>query len=156
MVTPDISSVVCDKLRRPMSHFLEGGRTPLFLEAISFDNQRRFLVGAGEIVVVGPHHHSLIVVAIYSIMVKLVISLLTAFVASAAAFAPALKAKSATQLNAEVWDPMGFYELGSGKAFDTFPGVFPDKQYLQASEIKQGRMAMLAWTGVWATTKVCG
>lgn len=86
-------------------------------------------------------------------MVKLVLSLLTAFVASAAAFAPALKAKSTTQLNAEVWDPMGFYELGSGKAFDTFPGVFPDKQYLQASEIKQGRMAMLAWTGVWATTK---
>ena len=55
----------------------------------------------------------------------------------------------------EVWDPMGFYELSSGEAFDTFPAVFPDKQFLQASEIKQGRMAMLAWTGVWATTKVC-
>jgi Chlorophyll A-B binding protein len=88
-------------------------------------------------------------------MVKFVVSLLTAFMASAAAFAPSMKAKSPTQLNAEVWDPMGFYELGSGKAFDTFPGVFPDKQYLEASEIKQGRMAMLAWTGVWATTKVC-
>jgi hypothetical protein len=90
-------------------------------------------------------------------MVKLFLSLTAALLASASAFtAPSTTTQRVkTTLKAgEVWDPMGFYELGSGEAFDTFPGVFPDKQYLQASEIKQGRMAMLAWTGVWATTKV--
>jgi hypothetical protein len=93
-------------------------------------------------------------------MVKLFLSIAVALVASATAFAPMAQVgttTSKTMLSAkgDVWDPMGFYELGSGEVFDTFPGVFPDKQYLQASEIKQGRMAMLAWTGVWATTKVC-
>jgi Chlorophyll A-B binding protein len=91
-------------------------------------------------------------------MVKLFLSLTAALLASASAFTtPSTRVVgSKTMLKAgEVWDPMGFYELSSGEAFDTFPGVFPDKQYLQASEIKQGRMAMLAWTGVWATTKVC-
>ena len=34
---------------------------------------------------------------------------------------------------------------------DTFPNMFPDKQFLQEAEIKHGRMSMLAWTGVWAT-----
>jgi Chlorophyll A-B binding protein len=89
-------------------------------------------------------------------MVKLLVSILAAFVATATAFTPASKVGARTLLKAtgEVWDPVGFYELGSGEAFDTFPGVFPDKQFLQASEIKQGRMAMLAWTGVWATTTV--
>lgn len=89
-------------------------------------------------------------------MVKLFLSLTAALLASASAFTtPSTRVVgSKTMLKAgEVWDPMGFYELSSGEAFDTFPGVFPDKQYLQASEIKQGRMAMLAWTGVWATTK---
>lgn len=92
-------------------------------------------------------------------MVKLFLSITAALLASATAFtAPSTRVvgSSKTMLKAgEVWDPMGFYELSTGEAFDTFPGVFPDKQYLQASEIKQGRMAMLAWTGVWATTKVC-
>ena len=92
-------------------------------------------------------------------MVQLFLSLTAALLASASAFtAPSTRVVgvSKTMLKAgEIWDPMGFYELGSGEAFDTFPGVFPDKQYLQASEIKQGRMAMLAWTGIWATTKVC-
>jgi Chlorophyll A-B binding protein len=88
-------------------------------------------------------------------MTMLSFALIAALVASATAFAPSSKvAKSSSLKAAEIWDPMGLYELGSGEAFDTFPGVFPDKQYLQASEIKQGRMAMLAWTGVWATTKV--
>jgi Chlorophyll A-B binding protein len=32
--------------------------------------------------------------------------------------------------------------------------MFPEKQYLEAAEIKHGRQAMLAWTGVWATTQV--
>jgi hypothetical protein len=36
-------------------------------------------------------------------------------------------------------------------ANDTFPNMFPKSQYLQESEIKHGRMSMLAWTGVWAT-----
>ena len=90
-------------------------------------------------------------------MVKLFLTITAALLASATAFtAPSTRVVgSKTMLKAgEVWDPMGFYELGSGEAFDTFPAVFPDKQFLQASEIKQGRMAMLAWTGVWATTKV--
>lgn len=45
-------------------------------------------------------------------------------------------------------------ELGKGEAFDTFPNMFPDEQYLRDSEIKHGRQAMLAWTGVWATSTV--
>jgi hypothetical protein len=28
---------------------------------------------------------------------------------------------------------------------------FPDEQYLKESEVKHGRQAMLAWTGIWAT-----
>lgn len=89
-------------------------------------------------------------------MAKLLSLIVALMASSASAFAPVSSVAKKTSLSAagDVWDPMGFYELGSGKAFDTFPGVFPDKQYLQASEIKQGRMAMLAWTGVWATTKV--
>jgi len=46
---------------------------------------------------------------------------------------------------------MGLYELGSGEAFDTFPNMFPAKQYLDDAEKKNGRMAMLGWTGIWAT-----
>lgn len=45
-------------------------------------------------------------------------------------------------------------ELGKGEAFDTFPNMFPHEQYLRDSEIKHGRQAMLAWTGVWATSTV--
>ena len=48
----------------------------------------------------------------------------------------------------------GFLELGKGEAFDTFPNMFPDEQFLKAAEIKHGRQAMLAWTGVWATSTV--
>jgi hypothetical protein len=46
---------------------------------------------------------------------------------------------------------MGFYTLS--EAADTFPNMFPKGQFLDESEIKHGRMAMLAWTGVWATTE---
>ena len=53
-----------------------------------------------------------------------------------------------------VWDPMGFMTLGEGEAFDTFPFMFPKEAYLREAEIKHGRQAMLAWTGVWATSKV--
>lgn len=84
-------------------------------------------------------------------------ALLLAVLGSASAFAPVSVPKAATtalQASSDVWDPMGLYELGSGKAFDTFPNCFPDKQFLQAAEIKHGRQAMLAWTGVWATAQV--
>jgi hypothetical protein len=87
------------------------------------------------------------------------IAFLAALVGSANAFvAPkaSVRTTSLASSKAEYWDPLGLYELGSGKAFDTFPNVFPDKQYLDASEVKHGRQAMLAWTGIWATTEVCG
>lgn len=88
-------------------------------------------------------------------MAKLTIALAAVLAASATAFAPAPMSSVKTSLSAAevdgVWDPMGFYELGSGEAFDTFPNMFPDKQYLDESEVKHGRMCMLAWTGIWAT-----
>ncbi|GAX28645.1 hypothetical protein FisN_1Hh564 [Fistulifera solaris] len=87
-------------------------------------------------------------------MSKFSLAVISSLVASAAAFAPAssVAKSSALQAKAEIWDPMGLYELGSGKAFDTFPNMFPEKQFLEAAEIKHGRQAMLAWTGVWATS----
>jgi len=79
--------------------------------------------------------------------------------ASAFAPAPASKAAFSTSLSAgdplyaevggQKWDPLGLYGLED--AADTFPNMFPKGQYLEESEIKHGRMAMLAWTGVWAT-----
>jgi hypothetical protein len=44
--------------------------------------------------------------------------------------------------------------MGLGKMHEikgAFPNMFPHPQYMEESEIKHGRMAMLAWTGVWAT-----
>lgn len=88
-------------------------------------------------------------------MAKLSLALTAALAASASAFAPQQATRSSTSLKAsDVWDPMGLYELGTGEAFDTFPNMFPNKQFLDDSEKKHGRMAMLAWTGVWATTQV--
>jgi len=91
-------------------------------------------------------------------MAKLLYALLAAVVGTSAAFAPQQSVSAASTKTAlkatDYWDPMGLYELGSGEAFDTFPNMFPDKQYLDASEKKHGRMAMLAWTGVWATHQV--
>jgi Chlorophyll A-B binding protein len=87
-----------------------------------------------------------------------VVAVIAALVASANAFvapkASSVRTTSLASSTADYWDPLGLYELGSGKAFDTFPNVFPDKQYLEASEVKHGRQAMLAWTGIWATTEV--
>lgn len=82
-------------------------------------------------------------------MVKLSVALTAALAASATAFAPQSVASTKTSLSA--WDPLSLGELGTGESFDTFENMFPHKQYLQESEIKQGRMAMLAWTGIWAT-----
>jgi hypothetical protein len=85
-------------------------------------------------------------------MVKLSVALTAALAASATAFAPQSVASTKTSLSA--WDPLSLGELGTGESFDTFENMFPHKQYLQESEIKQGRMAMLAWTGIWATHQV--
>jgi hypothetical protein len=85
-------------------------------------------------------------------MAKLSFALAAALAASASAFAPASSSMKKTALSAEKsWDPMSLGKLGQGEAFDTFPGMFPDYQYLNESEIKHGRMSMLAWTGIWAT-----
>jgi Chlorophyll A-B binding protein len=91
------------------------------------------------------------------------IALLASLLATAAAFAPAQQRASTTALAVvapgvgdEVWDPLGLYTLGSGKAFDTFPNMFPNEQFLIEAETKHGRMAMLGWTGIWATTEVSG
>jgi hypothetical protein len=88
---------------------------------------------------------------------KLALALLTAQAVSG--FVPLTNTKSAVSLKAgstefaevggEPWDPMGFGTLGE---IEAFPNMFPDKQFLQEAEIKHGRMCMLAWTGVWATT----
>jgi hypothetical protein len=78
-------------------------------------------------------------------MTRLSLPVIVSLAVGASAFAPAARqGVKTTALKAEIWDPLGLYELGSGKAFDTFPNVFPDKQYLEDSEKKHGRMAMLA------------
>jgi light-harvesting complex I chlorophyll a/b binding protein 1 len=84
-------------------------------------------------------------------------AIIASLAASAAAFAPAPTGKATTSLNAafnpefggEVFDPMGFGKMHEIEG--AFPNMFPHPQYLEESEIKHGRMAMLAWTGVWAT-----
>ena len=88
-------------------------------------------------------------------MMKLAI--LTALAGSAAAFAPAPVSKASTALNfnpetalGENWDPMGFSKMHEIKG--AFPNMFPHPQFLEEAEIKHGRMSMLAWTGVWATS----
>lgn len=92
-------------------------------------------------------------------MAKLSLALFAAVLGCASAFAPiqtgaARKTVLASSESDEIWDPMGLYGLGSGESFDTFKFMFPDPQYLEESEIKQGRMSMLAWTGIWATHQV--
>ena len=95
-------------------------------------------------------------------MVKLL--LLATLATSSVAFAPQTSFGRTTALNfgndptgsfelgGGYWDPMGLSKLGEN--IDTFPAMFPHKQYMEAAEIKNGRMAMLAWTGIWATTQV--
>lgn len=87
---------------------------------------------------------------------------LLALVATVNAFAPPQQSCTlsstvlASSTSDEMWDPLGLYTLGSGEAFDTFPNMFPKEQFLIEAETKHGRMAMLAWTGVWATHEVSG
>ena len=96
-------------------------------------------------------------------MTKLTAAVFASLVACSAAFAPQKSRVSKTALSAltgfeeyggQKFDPMGLSTLGSGEAFDTFPNCFPDEQFLKEAEIKHGRQAMLAWTGVWATSQV--
>lgn len=97
-------------------------------------------------------------------MAKLSAAVFAALVACSAAFvqqsAPArdttVAALPAWKLHeeGEVWDPLNLAKLSDGQAFDTFPDCFPNQQFVQEAEIKHGRMAMLAWTGVWATSTV--
>ena len=92
-------------------------------------------------------------------MAKFTAVLLASLASSSSAFvsqqaATSLASTTALQAKEGVWDPLGLYTLGSGEAFDTFPNCFPNEQYLEASEVKHGRQAMLAWTGIWATTQV--
>lgn len=95
-------------------------------------------------------------------MAKLSAAVFAALVASSAAFAPTQKAVSQTALSAKgfeevggvPFDPLNLAKLGTGESFDTFPNMFPNEQFLKEAEIKHGRQAMLAWTGVWATHEV--
>lgn len=96
-------------------------------------------------------------------MAKFTAALLASVVASSAAFVPqaavpqqvtALQAKGFEEVGGVPFDPLGLAKLGTGESFDTFPNMFPNIQFLQEAEIKHGRQAMLAWTGVWATHKV--
>ncbi|OEU21089.1 fucoxanthin chlorophyll a/c protein [Fragilariopsis cylindrus CCMP1102] len=92
-------------------------------------------------------------------MAKFSAALIASLIASSSAFAPqsqtakstAIQATGFEEVGGVAFDPLGLAKLGTGESFDTFPGVFPDIQYLQEAEIKHGRQAMIAWTGVWAT-----
>jgi len=92
-------------------------------------------------------------------MTKFTAALLASLVASSSAFVQnqaqsagsALKATGFEEVGGKPFDPLNLAKLGTGESFDTFPNMFPDIQYLQESEVKHGRQAMLAWTGVWAT-----
>lgn len=95
-------------------------------------------------------------------MAKLSVALLASIVATSAAFAPlqsastpsAFKATGFEEVGGVPFDPLSLAKLGTGESFDTFPNMFPNEQFLKEAEIKHGRQAMLAWTGVWATHKV--
>eukprot|EP00536_Pseudo-nitzschia_multiseries_P002032 jgi/Psemu1/182697/e_gw1.27.113.1 len=92
-------------------------------------------------------------------MAKFSAALLASLVASASAFAPqqpaasqqALQATGFEEVGGVPFDPLNLAKLGTGDSFDTFPNMFPDVQFLQEAEIKHGRQAMIAWTGIWAT-----
>jgi hypothetical protein len=91
-------------------------------------------------------------------MTKLSLALAATLAASAAAFTPSKVSQSTSALPAftgfeetggEPWDPLSLGKLE--EAADTFPNMFPMSDFIEEAEIKHGRMAMLGWTGVWAT-----
>jgi len=90
---------------------------------------------------------------IRSIALALLVASASAFVPQSTRSVPTLLSVSSglEEVGGEVWDPLALGELGTGEAFDTFPTMFPHKQYLQEAEIKHGRLSMLGWTGIWAT-----
>jgi len=96
-------------------------------------------------------------------MAKFSAALIASLVASASAFAPqqpaasqpsTLEATGFEEVGGVPFDPLNLAKLGTGESFDTFPNMFPDIQFLQEAEIKHGRQAMIAWTGIWATHQV--
>jgi hypothetical protein len=96
-------------------------------------------------------------------MTKLTSTVLATLAVTSAAFAPqqtgvakssALSAKGYEEVGGVAFDPLSLAKLGTGDSFDTFPNMFPNEQFLKDAEIKHGRQAMLAWTGVWATHQV--
>lgn len=93
-------------------------------------------------------------------MTKFSVALLTSLIASSSAFAPQkttvtrtspIEATGFEEVGGVPFDPLNLAKLGTGESFDTFPNMFPDVQFLQEAEIKHGRQAMIAWTGIWAT-----
>jgi len=105
-------------------------------------------------------------------MAKFTATLLASLIASSSAFAPQQHAQlSSSQSQSQsqttssaiqvatgfeevggvAFDPLSLAKLGGGESFDTFPNMFPHVQFLQEAEIKHGRQAMIAWTGIWAT-----
>jgi len=93
-------------------------------------------------------------------MAKFSVALTASLATLASAFVPQKSALSQTsnlqatgfeEVGGVPFDPLSLAKLGTGDSFDTFPNMFPDVQFLQEAEIKHGRQAMLAWTGVWAT-----
>lgn len=82
-------------------------------------------------------------------MAKFSLALAATLAASAAAFAPSTVAPTTSTTALSAWDPLSLYTLED--AADTFPNMFPKGQFMDEAEIKHGRMAMLGWTGVWAT-----
>lgn len=96
-------------------------------------------------------------------MAKFTATLLASLIASSSAFAPQQAQRSPSQTTSAIqatgfeevggvaFDPLSLAKLGQGESFDTFPSMFPNVQFLQEAEIKHGRQAMIAWTGIWAT-----
>jgi hypothetical protein len=91
-------------------------------------------------------------------MAKLSLALAAALAASATAFTPSTSSPTTTALSGATgfeetggvpWDPLSLSKLED--AADTFPNMFPMSDFITEAEIKHGRMAMLGWTGVWAT-----
>ncbi|GMI34877.1 hypothetical protein TeGR_g922 [Tetraparma gracilis] len=58
------------------------------------------------------------------------------------------------EVGGEMWDPLSLSRLAAQFESETeqFHNMFPKQQFVRDAEVKHGRMSMLAWTGVWATS----